>query len=161
MTKSKSELQIPKKRDYQDILEWFKTGRSLYYKHRLKQFHFRQSVPFLEPKTIEKKLHWYFRRNASRWKEDTVFPTIPLAVIKKGRIYGARGVILTSENKLIRHVSYPEILVGKEQLPEPVYMNKTVTVYLSDIPATISTGCSMFSRESHCFADVKCALITM
>ncbi|MBP1966971.1 glycosyltransferase family 61 protein [Paenibacillus aceris] len=130
MTQSESDLAIPSKRDYQTIRQWFKTGRSLKYKHKLKQFHFHQSVPFPEPKTIEKKLHWYFRRCSAKWKEDTLFPTIHTAVIKKGRIYGARGIVLTPENKLIRHISYPHILAGKDRLPEPVYLNKTVA-YLS------------------------------
>ncbi|WP_217635202.1 DUF563 domain-containing protein [Paenibacillus sp. yr247] len=92
------------------------------------QFDFQQSVPFLEPKTIEKKLHWYFRRCSERWKENTYYPKINVAVIENGRIYGARGVVLTPENKVIRHVSYPDILKGKEQLPEPHYTKKTVAV---------------------------------
>ncbi|MDD9269971.1 glycosyltransferase family 61 protein [Paenibacillus sp. GCM10023248] len=130
MAKFESDLRVPSKGNYLTIQQWFKTGRSLNYKHRLKKFHFQQDVPFLEPKTIEKKLHWYFRRCGVKWKTDTIYPTIYAAVIKKGRIYGARGVVLTPENKFIRHISYSEILAGKDRLPEPLYLNKTVA-YLS------------------------------
>lgn len=125
---TQSDCHIPSKKNYLSLESWFRICKSSKNNHKLTQLHFQQSVPFLEPKTIEKKLHWYFRRCGSRWRNDTYFPNIDVAVIEDGRIYGARGVVLTPENKLIRHVSFPEILAGKEHLPEPHYTKKTVAV---------------------------------
>ncbi|WP_127586760.1 glycosyltransferase family 61 protein [Paenibacillus koleovorans] len=117
--------QIPSAENHHTVKEWLNQhafeGGCL--NNRYLELPFAESETIMAPKTIDTQLHWCFQ---------TAGPHYPLppfaAVIEDGRLFGRRGIIMTSDHKLLKDVSVQRSSETPDILPRVSYTGGTTAV---------------------------------
>ncbi|MBP2626012.1 MAG: capsular polysaccharide biosynthesis protein [Firmicutes bacterium] len=130
-----SEKEYPPQGVYQSTREWINTlcleksdAGELY-----TEYHPGDIFHSPEPKSLEKVMHWKFRRDNHHES-----PAAFVAIVPGGRVWGDNGVVITPDNKLLADISneynkttkeHP--IFREENLPPVDYSLETVAVLAS------------------------------